>query len=163
MDIFNQTFQKIQIKRDLENHNFEEYTSLYKIEYPKLPVELLQALPHIFSNILNISIDEVQPKGCVGRIFLFDITPHKIQDPAFIYCNTDAIDMVDYNYVWGELAKQASINTEVSLELIDELISNVRFTPKLMVDEKAFLIFELLKFENVQIRRARHRHSSRPQ
>ena len=126
----------------------------YLFNYEPQPLTMsareIGALPAMISELVNLSIDIVKPFEHVGRVLIFDVLPHKRQDPPLIFCSV--LDLSEYYYLWAQVIRK-NLSGDRLLSLYDEMIKALRID-KLQTDEAAFMIIELLKFKNEYVRRA---------
>lgn len=109
------------------------------------------ALPAVISELVNLSIDTVKPFQHVGRVLIFDVLPHKRQDPPLIFCS--ALDLSEYYFLWAQVIARHWPADDRLLSLYDEMIKALKIDT-LQTDEAAYMIIELLKFKNEYVRRA---------
>jgi len=99
-----------------------------------------------------MSIDKVKPLERVGKVMVFDVTPHQRKDPPFIFCRE--INLKEYYFLWAQVVKRnCNFSGMRLLSLYDEMIKSMN-VEKLQTDEAAFMFIELLKFKNEYVRRA---------
>lgn len=124
----------------------------YVIEEIDMKPQEISILPALVSELVNMSISTVKPLMKVGRVMVFDVAPHKLQDPPCIFCK--AVDLKEYYFIWREVVNRDwSFTQNRIMCLYDEMINALNIS-KLDIDEAAFLLVELLKFKNEYVRLA---------
>ena len=112
----------------------------------------IRTLPALISELVGMSIVEVNPIEKVGRVMVFEVTPYKTIDPPLIYCNS--VNLEDYYFLWGQTVNRNSTFYGSKLLVAYELMMKSMNLSKLQTDEASFLIMEMLKFKNEYVRRS---------
>jgi hypothetical protein len=138
---------QIQVKQNPASFDFE-----------RLPLVMsaveLEYLPALMAEKVKIPIDIVHPLIHVGRVMVFDVTPHKVRDPRFIFCA--GVDLEWYYHLWGRVVVGTHYfdwREERSIITGFEEAMRAMNISRLAESEAAFLMLELLRFKNDVLRR----------
>lgn len=111
----------------------------------------ISVLPTLISELVDMSIDKVNPLERVGRVMIFDVTPYHTQDPPLIFCID--VDLKEYYLLWKRVVERNySFSDSPLLSRYDGMIKSLNIA-KLQTDEASFILIELLKFKNKYVRR----------
>jgi hypothetical protein len=118
--------------------------------------EIMTYLPAMVTELVGIPVVKVEPKLVLGRVHVFNATPHKQFDPYLLWVR--GLNLQNYYDIWGKWVTNQYAHTDMDAlisKLVEPVIKEIMEQALILsLEEQKYLYIQLLQWK-LDIKRSR--------